>query len=126
MIGELERTYIYPTPAQAKRAWERAAKACRNVSINRFLLDHTRDDSPHLVNVMTEEEERDQFERACKILASEGTVRAPDAYVIELLRQKRTRHLATVQDGRKRVTRTESGMVLSEGGIQWPRRRGQG
>lgn len=127
MIGELERTYLYPTPAQAKRAWERVARACRFVSVNRLLLDASRDDSPHVVNVMTEEDQRPQFVRACKLLASEGEPIDTAPHVLELLRDKRIRFMTTEDDPeRKRIVRTESGMVLGPGGVQWPRRRGQG
>lgn len=123
-VGELEATYLYPTPAQAKRAWERVAAACRGVSVNRYLLD-AGDSSRQLVTVMTEEAGREAFERAVKLMAAEGEPIDGPPHALNLLRQKRVRQLVEDPDSR-RIVRTEGGMVLGPGGVEYPRRRGQG
>lgn len=122
-LGELHATFAYPTPSHAKRAWERAARACRGLSINRWALNPPLLDK-QAVTVIGEEASRPAFERALKLLASEGERIDTPPHTLRLLREKREAMMASGDD--LHLTRAPGGMVLGPGGKQTPFRRPQG
>lgn len=129
MLGELHATFVFVSADVAKTAWERVARRCRDISVNRWSLDPNDPRQGRAVTVLAEEERRGEFEKAVGILSERGHRTEPPAYVIEMLRAKRARVGETMPDDADRVrreTRAKGGLMLGRDGRIQPARRPRG
>lgn len=114
-IGELHATYLFDTPIAAKIAWEKIAKRCRNISVNRWSIDGTPEGGV-AVTVLTEEVVSFEFTKAERLArAMAGREVETPTLVFEAMVAKRVRD-AEENDGRRRVMRAPGGVVLSHDG----------
>lgn len=126
MIGELHATYAYPDDATAAAAFERARSRTRWISVNRWALDSRDVLGRQAVTVLAEDEDpsRPNFDKACEILATDGTLIEAPASALTALRAKRARQ---AEDGRHIRVRYPAGSVLAQDGTNLgPLRRPQG
>lgn len=125
-IGELHATYLFETTAHAKRTWEKIAKRCRNISVNRWSVDGTPQGGV-AVTVLTEGPTGHELTKAKRLAVSMGgrEIEPPD-HVLHALRAKRHRTELNT-GGRKVVVRSPQGVVISHDGRHMgPVRRPQG
>lgn len=124
-IGELHATYVFPTVQSAKTGWEKVSQRCRNLSVNRWAIDGT-PATAVAVTVLTEEEDRREFEKARALLGRKGSSIDAPLYVLETMRNKRARMYAAT-GGKRVVIRTPEGTAVTRDGINLgPVRRPQG
>lgn len=125
MIGELHASFEFATALQAKHAWERCAKRCRDISINRWAMDfNDPQGSGRAVTVLAEEDIRSEFEKACALLRAGTRIPTPDPE-LNAMRNKRIRNF--LRGGEREVTRAPTGMIVHVSGIDLgPARRPQG
>lgn len=123
---KLESQYVcfrYEDPQDAKRAWERVAKRCRNLSVNRIAAGPTVN-GPQYVIALAEDEA--VLAKAKRLMEPGGKRVEPPAEVVQVTMAKRVRNMVE-NEGQRIVIRSPSGNRVTTSGIDLgPVRRPQG